>query len=304
MPWLIDTGVAVHLLAVSVGISGPLVCMPLEWRSSRGDATAARAGRFVLATSLLALLLGGLIGIAVGWVRWNDGLSHALARLSDKVYFGQWEIVFSAALMGGHWFWWHRAPHVRGLRHATRQIMALLAGTNLLYHFPVLFVIISELLHRGETQGPVISSSDFRQMLITGPVLSRSIHVALASLAAGAILLLVFALRQARRPDADAAMDLGILGGRLALPPVLAQIPVGFWAFVQASPIAQRRLLGSDPIASLLFVLGLATSLWLAHLLSGIALGERSSGRYRTAIAALSATIIFMTLMSRRILSP
>ena len=60
---------AAHLLCVNVASGGPLVAAWLDWRSTRGDTAAAKGAVYLARASLLGLVLGGLLGFIIGWMK-------------------------------------------------------------------------------------------------------------------------------------------------------------------------------------------------------------------------------------------
>jgi len=199
-----------------------------------------------------------------------------------------------------------------------------LTGTNLLYHFPFLFEIISR-VRSGATQPTgIVDASVFRSLMMEDAVLPQAVHFGLASFAVVGIALFGHALQAARlvvednptAPDAaepaEAATDAGqatdlvsdlapdarriaAWGARLALAATLCQIPTGLWLVMKLAPDAQQRVLGSDPLATGLLGVSILLTLGLLHHLAALAFG---SPRRNSMILAMGLTAAIVTLMT------
>ena len=286
MVWLTILLLTFHLLCVNLAIAGPLVCMFCEWREGRGNLAAGRAGRDLAKASILALLLGAATGVLLGWLRWNPEFRDALVQLERKLRFGAIEIVFSLVLMAWHWWWW-RGPESRA--RWGRQIVLLLAGTNLLYHFPTLFAILSYVQNAAEpvVDGGAISAADFRQLLAAPAVLAQAVHVAVACFAVAGVWLIWRAGRQSSPED----QATGRLGAAVALGATILQLPVGIWLTISYPARAQKQLMGGDMIATLGFVASLLGALALMHHLAAVTF-RPDPGKSRTVSVALTIALV------------
>jgi hypothetical protein len=328
---------AVHIICMSVTATVPLLTVWFEHCEGRGDYVAGVVGRWLLGAALWLFLIGSMLGLTVGWIQWEGGLADALTRLAGKVRYGVLELLFSAVLMLVHWSWWRSVPEASMGWRRMRSVLGLLAGTNLLYHFPVLFAVTSHLIHQGEAIGEAISPSEFRQYIVDPAVGSRVVHIVLASLAACGVAVIAcvnffpvlrdsvenpLAKRKESTSREEARKQEGSLAGgqepsileqqrqrftawgaRIAILPTVAQVPTGLWVFTQLSPLAQGRVLGKDLIAGPLLLLGIASALWLIHLLASLCLGEDNRLLSRRATLVFVLTMILMTLSSRRVMA-
>src|SRR6478672_5197631 len=157
---------AVNLLCVNVASGSPLLAAWLDWRSTRGDNSAARAAVWLARASLVALIAGTALGLIVGWLKWDaDYRALWLGPLSYKLKGAVIEVVFSFALILGWWLW--LPGKSGGSKTATiiRSLLAVLAATNLLYHFPLLFSVAAHLQSERETSGPTINGAGFRRLI-------------------------------------------------------------------------------------------------------------------------------------------
>lgn len=311
---------ALHLIAVAASSAAPLFCAWLEWKHSRGDELAGRAGRSLAWTSFWLLALGAVLGLIIGALAWTPDFRAALGRLGMRLHWAGAEWIFSLLLMGVHALWWKLSPRPGAALRWVRISLPLLAATNLLYHFPTLFYVLEQVLaesSRAAARGAELAtepltSAEFRRRMGSAPVLAKTVHFWLASLVAAG-LLLIWSGRKADAGEAaagDGGPDDGrtiVWGARAALAAAFLQIPVGLWLLMQLSPAAQRAMMGGDMAASALLVVGVFTSLGLMHLLASLAFGRaRKAGadalRQRAAavVAVGVVVLLLMTFAARR----
>lgn len=287
---------AVHLLCVNVASGGPIVAAWLDWRGMRGSDAAARAAVFLGRAVLVGLLLGAALGVLVGWLKWTPEYAALwLGPLSYKLKWTMLEAVFSLLMLAG-WSWF--LPGQAGGRRwvvAMRSLVAVLAATNLMYHFPVLFSVAGRLQEAGQTTGAILRGREFRA-LIGRETIGLGVHVALASVAVAGAMLLVGARRMLARGDAESAV-IARWGGRWALVPTLIQLPLGLYMLSILPPGEQMRLMGGSSMGILLFVGALASAFWLMNDLAQIAMGEVTRGLLTRAVAAMVVTVSLMTGM-------
>lgn len=299
-----------HLLCVSVASAGPLVCVWLDWREARGERLAGEAGRFLAFCALGLLLVGGLLGTALGALLWDPTYLAVLRRLPAKVHGGVWELLFSLVLLGIYAIWWRFTPDAGRFVRIVRSVLAVLLGTNLLYHFPVLFGVISQLVAERAVDGGEISSAAFRQLLLSGPIGSQAVHFVLASLAVTGVTLIGYAawrhgqaVRSGSEPD-PALAGLARTGGWIALLPSLAQIPVGIWVLMRLPDTGKRQLMGNDLLGTCLLLVSMLAALWLMHQLSAVALGHAQGRKWWLAVGAMVLVVLLMSAMARRTRPP
>src|SRR5438128_1222496 len=141
---------AAHLLCVNVAAGGPLLGVWLDWRGTRGDEPAAKGAVYLARASLVGFVAGAALGLWIGWLKWDaDYRSLWLGPLSYKLQGAVIEAVFSLVLMLGWWLWLPGKTGGSIAAVATRALLAMLAATNLLYHFPLLFSVAARLQAKG-----------------------------------------------------------------------------------------------------------------------------------------------------------
>lgn len=289
---------AAHLLAVNVAAGGPLVAIWLEWKARGGrDALAARSADFLAKWSVLSLLAGAVLGLLLGVLFWNDSYRHLwLDRLWHKVSWGLAELGCSFVAMSGYWLW--RACRTRAgtMTAAARMVLLLFAATNLLYHFPPLFLVAGRMSDAGATAGAPVTPAIFRQEMVRGEVPALSTHFVLASLAVTGVMLLRLALYVRRCGGSDEDdMRLTSWGGRIALVSSVLQLPVGLWVLSSVGASIQNRLMGGHPAATACFLVSVAGALWLMRELVAVALGERERSQIVRAMALMVSVVVLMT---------
>jgi hypothetical protein len=287
-----------HLMLANVAAGGPLACMWLEWKA-RGnrDPLAGQAADYLARWSLLALLGGAILGLLLGAILWTaDYRQLWLERLAHKASWAVGEYAVSLGVIAGYWAWRWARPTAGTATAAIRMFLLALAATNLLYHFPPLFVVASRLSDAGEATGPAMTPALFRQEMARGEVVSLAAHFTLASLAMAGIMLLGLALRAKRRGASDEVYGrLARWGGWVALLPTLLQLPVGVWVLSTISTTMQSRLMGGHLLASGCFLVAVLGALWLMRELAAIALGERERSQLIRTMALMVAVVVLMT---------
>ncbi len=291
---------ALHMLCTHVASAGPVVSLWLQWKEHRGDMAAGECGRFLAWWSIWLLLLGALFGASAGLLLWDAHYQATLARLLHKVHMGVWEYLISLGLMIWYAVLWSRTHRVSTGRLVGRSFLAGFAGLNLLYHFPVFFLILAHFASGGSpVEGPV-ETTTFQRMILHGPVLARTTHFALASFAVTGVFMFVYVLRRRRGgSDGMAERQLAIWGGRIGLAASLVQLPVGVWILMQLDGDIQRQMMGANYLVTGLFATSVVLSLFLMHQLAAVSLGDARSPRLVTSVLLMIVVIFLMVAVAR-----
>lgn len=294
--FLIILVLGLHLLAANVAAAGPIVSAWLDWRSGRGDQLAGHAAGYLSQSALLALLVATVLGAILFGLAWTDPFRTAIERLGYKLVSAVGEWLFSFILMAVHLFWYKRKPDVGRLARIARMVVAILAATNLLYHFPVLFTVLAKTSAGYLPGDEAIRGGLFREQLLSGDVVSKTLHVWLASFAVTGVMLMGYALRLERRGgSSEDVQRLARWGGMWSLVPTILQIPVGIWVVTQLPRPAMRTLMGRDPVTSVLFVLSIGLAFALLHLLAAAAM--RGANR-QTMLRSMILMAVIVIIMS------
>jgi len=294
---------SVHLLAVNVSMAGPLACLGLEWRARRNNDTASQnMARLLGRHCLLAFALGvglGIVLLGLIWLMPGQRYFAALGTIpASRLWFGLGELVFYLGCMAGYLLLAER----RGGWSVVRWLLAIFAATNLMLHFPPLFAIISTLASRGSSPLAVLDRTAYYQLLLDPEVMSRVVHVWLASLAVTGALVMGLAARGARRADAslpesdsiDPNSALAVWGARLAVVPTVLQLAVGTWVLVKLPTATRETMLGSDLVATALFMVALISAVRMMHQLAAVALGDTERRQVTGAVWSMALVVVVM----------
>jgi len=291
-----------HLICLNVAAGGPLLAARLDWLAHRRrNPDVLAAARWLARVSLLAFFLGAILGLVLVVVRWSPEYRLLwTGPLRDKLFWATWEFLFSLLLLVG--WCWHlpRGCDTQTWRAAVRGFVAILATTNLLYHFPLLFGVARQLLDQRRLNGEPLPPAVFRSLMIQQGLPALAVHVALASLAMAGGVLLVLAWSRLRERQAVESQTLTAYGGRWALVSSLAQFPVGLWLLVTLPPTAQHHVLGGDAVATLLFVASLGAAVVLIFQLVHVLSAPPTSGMLLAAAGTLVATVLLMTALHQQ----
>lgn len=296
---------SLHLLAVNVAAGAPLVGVWLDWRGTRGNDLAAQGAVFLAKATVHGLLAGALLGVLVGWLKWDAAYQELwTGPLSYKRNWAIGEAIFSLVLFVAWWRWLPGAAGGSKTAMRVRSLLALISATNLLYHFPALLSVAARLHRAGNRPDLVLKGASFRALALGAETPALALHVALAAIATGGVVLLWFAVRSTS-PEADEERTrLARSAGWWALVPSLLQLPVGLWTLMRLAPDAQSQLMGQNTVGTLLLVASLLAAFWLINDLVQIALGEPTKGLIQRTFAALLITVILMTAMQQQTRGP
>ena len=291
---------AAHLLAVNLGSAGPLVTVWLHVRRYRhGDEAAGEAGRWLLARSLVGLSLGLLLGVLLLGLMWLGGDKAYFRVLSqvapDRYGYALAELAFSYACLIPYLLLWDRWKH----RPWLHGVLGILGSTNLLYHFPALLAIFSVAASRPDLTGTVIDGAVYHTLLVDPEIMSRVLHVWLASVAVTGVALMAFGLKQ--RGSEGGGRSAAIWGARIALVPTVLQLVAGVWLVLELPAAGQRSLMGGDPWATGMLGVSLIAALCLLHALLTVSLGDAQRKEIVRAMIWLTVVVVLMTAVMRRV---
>lgn len=291
---------AAHFVCVDVAMVGPLGALLLARRARlRNDPAAAGAARWLVQLAWQALAVAIVLGVCMGLLLWAEGGSRfftGLMRLPpSRLYFSALELVFYFVLVVPCAIW--REP--LGRRPWVRGVLLLAASTNLIYHFPGLFVSAAELAATPPEQ-TAITSSAFRALMFTPPVQAQVLHHVLSAVSVVGVAVMVYAGRlPLSEPDAPRPLVGG--GARWAMVATLLQVPVGLWLLSTLQPGARGAVLGTDFLTTGLFIAAMVAALALLHFLSGAAMGDTDRRQVLSCATALAIVVLLMTGTLRQI---
>lgn len=298
--------IAVHLLLANVAALGPFYAFVFELRQSYGpDPSAEAPGRWIAWASIFAGMLAAVLGavglfmlLSAGNPFYEKAFLHvpsrgALYGVPERIWSGlaevlvflltQWWAVCTWNLWrdaGGWKRFWGRALH-RGL--------TLFSGSNVLYHLPVLFAVISVSSTRPEWQTE--SAPKFWRMMLDAEVASRVLHTTLAAVSVVGTLLSLVSLVD-DRPGWKRACTAGAIAAAVATS--LNWIG-GFLVYFTLPARSSEKLLGGGAVESGLLAASLVSSLWLTQTQWQAACGDHRRSTLLRAAALLAATVLLMT---------
>ncbi|MCA9106643.1 MAG: hypothetical protein KDA83_14570 [Planctomycetales bacterium] len=285
---------AFHLLSVNVAMIAPLLMILIEFRAWRGDPAARELLPKVGLLATKTLLLGGLIGFLHGWLLWNDDYQALILATGSRWVFTIAEFGFSFVLVLAVWIFAARASRKLIERPASRPswgfwirgLLLFAAGTNLIYHFPVFFEIISVLRQQPIPDEP-LTSAEFRALIAHPTVVSRTLHVVLAAIATTGAMVAWMAQRRFNKTEGSLRQAWHRWyrrGLHAVLGATSLQFFVGFWVALQLPRSKANTLTGGSDEA--LIVIGLAAVAITALLHAAIrGILEREKATYGTATA-------------------
>lgn len=287
------TLLTLHLLAMNVASGGPLLCGWLNIRSARRNCQPSQDLALSLAWwSMLLLLVGVMLGVVVGFLtvyQGDDRLLSVLPYFRRKIIWGVLELFCSLFWLFGYWIWLKKRPPRSRIGHFLHVGLALLAATNLLYHFPGLLTVMSRAAHGEIELSQPMTPGEFRQLVFSPNVVAHSLHFSLASLAVTGVFATWIAVRRQQ------VADFQILGARLALAATLLQIPTGIWLLTVTPRLAQARLLGADPWTTGWFIGSMLGAFYLLQNLAALAFGDTSPAVVSRCRWIMIVTVLLMT---------
>ena len=285
---------AFHLVCVNVGSAGPLICLALSRRERLGDDKAGDIGVKLAGLSLKTLVIGTLIGVLQGWIQWqfvSSNFVDILPVFGRKVFWGFWELVFSLVGLAGYYFWWRR-PRPKSWQRLTHGFIAVLVSTNLLYHFPFLFSVMTRAAIDPSALPESVDSATFRGFALTTKIAAQATHFGFASIAVSGVALMWLALRQG-------ADHLVRMGARIALAVTAIQLPVGFWLLTTLPPQTQKSVMGGDILSSIMLAVSVLSSFALLNDLSAVSFSDTSRNRVLRVTGWMLLIITLMTVVLR-----
>ncbi len=287
-----------HLLTVNLASAGPLVCL---WLRGWGDVDmdlANQLGRSLAWLSVAAMVVGMLLGGAILLVPSSEPLWDAFRRFPVSAYWNAGlEMLFSLVCLlvyAGGW-------RLFGRRAWLHALFALLSASNLMYHFPPLMTVIGKMAASPAwTAEPIIDRATLLQLMARENAISLSVHFALASLAVAGVMVLGLLTRRGEQAlgSADSRRVARVTAG-IAFVSTLLQLPVGMWVLATMSQASRGALMGTRPLASLLFLAGVVLAMMLMSRLLAVMSGEVRLTEIRRAVWLLLLTTLLMTAAMR-----
>ena len=265
---LITLLLTVHILCVQMSAGAPLLSVYLDWRSLKHRSQEdAIAGLRLLALSIALFGVGSLVGLLVGGIQHQRGLraySASVAYLGSRFWWGLGELLFYLVCAVVCWRLWHRWPEGSFINRFWRRLLAVLAATNLLYHFPPLMKLV-----RMAASAPVelheLTRGEYRDFVFSTHSVSTWLHFCVAAVATAGVVLVRMSIGQ--KWDRVA-----VVGARLASLAISVQFGIGLWIVVELPVVQQRLLVGGDLFLMGALALGVGGMLYVLQQLAALAL--------------------------------
>ncbi|MAT10559.1 MAG: hypothetical protein CMM02_06085 [Rhodopirellula sp.] len=295
---------SVHLLVVGIGVCLPLVVILLNRKIIRLEDEAHQDAVWIMSRSLIkhsltAILIGSLFGFALAGVVWSEEFHQRCHLLMTKFMWAGVEWLTSILLLIVVFAQW-RATRGEGRAFWIRSFVLLIASINLLYHLPVLFIVISALpdaqVEAMTAAQEELSSAEFRTIAYTNENLSRLLHTSLAMLTTAFAYVAMIGIRQANQntagPRRDSAISICRWAARNVLIILFIQIAFGLWTLLAMSRPRMQNLLGEDIPATALFATAMVLLFFQLQQWTGL-LGERIDRRRLVQAIATLITLYF-----------
>ena len=286
---------SVHLLAMNLASAGPLFAIWLWGMDKNRDSQRQQTGLRLIWLSIGALLLGAVLGYVQWLLLRQSGWAAAIAKLPTRaLWFGLLELLFSLLCMVGCvWCW--RANKSRRWLHA---FLAVLTGSNLLYHFPPLMTVLSRVSRDPSwARAEVLDRATLLSLMKRPEVLALTSHFLLASIAVAAVTVLGLQSRAAAdKATSPEARRIQRGSAWWAFAATLGQVPVGVWLISVLPQDEISSMMGESMIASLGLIGGLLLTFVFLQRLLTIAIGEVQQQDLRKTVWILLLLVFVMTL--------
>jgi hypothetical protein len=290
---------AAHLVCVNASSGLPLLGVWLRSMSRRSacarlDALAYWCGGMALGM-LLAGALTGLLLAGVMWWAGDRGLFDLLPNFAYKLRWAIGEVIFYVVCMFGYLALLAGPLATRRWARGLQALLAVLASTNLLYHFPPLFAVMAQAASDPDLVSAAVGPSEFRELIVRGHVMALTVHFALASFAVSGVTVMYRLAREPATGDEGLVIERAARGGAIvALAATALQLLVGIWVLLTLDPFAQSRLLGGDWPGTACLAVGVLATFWLLHQLAACSFTRVTRSDARRIVAGLLVIILLM----------
>ncbi len=300
---------AVHLWCVNLSAASPLFGLWYRWLSRRHASNALwREARWLGIQGIAMLLAGTVAGLLLAGVMWivgDRGLFEVLPSFSYKIRWAIWELVFYVACMLGYLGLSADRWSNNRWAYSFQVLLAVLASTNLLYHFPPLFSVMAQAAARPELISASVGPQEFRELMLRGHVPALTAHFALASLAvAGVVGMHRLLWLTAADQDSPAIVSAARTSAAIALTATAVQLLVGLLVLLSLGTLSQSRLMGGDWLGTSCLALSVLATFALLHRLATASFSPANHSQARQTLFLLMLILLLMTLTLRRAEAP
>ena len=251
-----------HLLVIAIAAAGPLLCIALNAKQINRKDSSERGAYWALGTTLsrhanIALIVGSVLGLLIAALVWNDDFHQRCHILKTRFLYAGIEWLFSCVLLLISHCWWSRRPD--GFKpFLVRSLLIVLASTNLLYHFPIIFMLVNEIpmnvVVELESSGSELSRHQFYEYAFSSSMLARWLHIVVSMLMLSFAYVSVIALRFARETS-DVAREAAVRTVRWSARSVLILLfsQIGFGLMALMTMNDSQSIMGGDVMVTGLF---------------------------------------------------
>ncbi len=303
-------GQILHLLVIAIAAAGPLLCIPLNAKQLNRKDPAERNAYWSLGTTLnrhanIALILGSVFGLIIAALVWNPDFHQRCHILKTRFMYAGIEWIFSFVLLWITHRWWLKRPD--GLKpFVLRSLLIILATSNLLYHFPIIFMLVHEvpasIVAELESTGAELSRAQFYEYAFSKSMLARWIHIVISMLMLSFAYVAVISLRLARDTN-DVAQETALRTVNWAARNVLILLfsQIGFGLMALLTMKKSELVMGGDPVVTALFAGSIC--LMLLQMQQWTALMSRKIDPQAVARAVTTLIALFSCMIAVSILS-
>ena len=258
-----------HLLAIGIGVCLPLVVILLNrklvaFTDESHRETVWQFNLRLIRHSYILILFGSLLGFGLAGVLWSEDYHQRCHLVITKFIWAGVEWLFSMTVFAAVYLQWKR--NCGGSRASWLRATFLFIGSlNLLYHFPMLFMVIGAIPDQQVVElteaGQQLSRDGFNELAHSAELLSRWLHASLSLLSGTCAYVAVIAIRVANQQQdgiqRDSAISVCRWSARNMLVILFCQIAVGIWTVIAMPRGRMQNLLGDHLLATAMLLAGL-----------------------------------------------
>ncbi len=288
-------------MAMGVASAGPLICLLLSWRSGEADLVSPRVGHRLAWISVIGLALGvgtGAISLFLVPERYWDVLRQIPER---ALWFALAELLFSLVCLLVYACCWACCWKKKWQAPWFGNLIAFASATNLLYHFPPLMIVLGQLASgSARTDSETLDRAALLELFYRPEVIAPWLHFSLAAIAfSGGVALWLFeGAMSDTQPEPSATKHTRSVAGIVFLVSLL-QLPTGLWLLTTIPNHSRSAIMGSAPLAGLVFLGAMMVMFMLLGRLLKIALGEFEKGDLKMAFVMICLIVFLMTTSTR-----
>lgn len=284
---------SLHLLAMNAMLGGAVLAV-LGWRRSRTEKYGARL--FSEVCRKLPALVPATITLGVAPLLLVQVIYGQYFYTSSILIAWPWLLVLALLTIAYYGFYFAASES------ASRRGPVLLASTVLIGVIAFVYTNNSTLSQAPASWAPkyFADPSGWNLNLSEPSLIPRLLHIMLAAVAAGGLVLLAIALRRWKTDEAYARYLLRH-GSAAFLYATAAQFAIGTW-FLVSLPREQRMIfMGDDPIATSCFALGIGAALALIVATQGVRTSENPRRIAYVVFGGTGLVVLLMVVMRDRL---